>query len=457
MQQGMSQSMVATAAMQMFMRALQASSMELSQMVAAAVAANPALEELPESRRERLDDSREDIQRGDAPPEDAFSGFDGDDAGSGVDYDATRRHNFMMDSLTEELTLAEHLGAQVRQSALPAAVESVCLQLISYLDEHGYFTEAPEDIAHELNVRPEIFRKALRALQDLDPAGVGATGLRQSLMLQLERLGEGSSLPMTLLRDYWDELIRHRYDLAAKALGLDEVTVAGAAHRLARLNPDPGSAFSQAERHVISPDLLVTRNGRDLNVYLTGNGIPRLGLSPQYREMLAEHADQAELRRYLSRCFREGRDMIRAIADRQETILTVARAIVERQKDFFLKGPQALAPLKMEQIADTTGLAISTVSRAVKGKYLRCDHGVYELRRFFTAALPATEHDEGVSAGAIQARIRALVDAENPLKPLSDAKIETALAKEGITVARRTIAKYRDQLKILPASLRKQR
>lgn len=444
MQQGMSQGMVATAAMQMFMRALQATSMELSQMAATAVASNPALEELPESRQGK----EEEIQT-----HDSYSGS----VYSGVDYDATRRHDFMMDSLTEELSLSEYLEAQVRQSALPPAVESACLRLISYLDDHGYFTEAPEDIARELHIPAEIFRQALRALRDLDPAGVGATGLRQSLMLQLERLGEGESLSMTLLRDYWDELIRHRYDIAAKGLGLDEVAVAGAAHRLARLNPDPGSAFSQAERHIISPDLLVTRRGNELQVSLTGNGVPRLGLSPQYREMMAEHADEPELRRYLSKCFREGRDIIKAIADRQETILTVARAIVSRQRDFFLKGPHALSPLKMEQIAGATGLAISTVSRAVKGKYIQCDHGVYELRGFFTAALPAAENDGGISAGAIQARIRELVDAENPLKPLSDAKIEEALAKEGITIARRTIAKYRDQLKILPASLRKER
>lgn len=444
MQQGMSQSMVATAAMQMFMRALQATGMELSQMAAAAVAANPALEELPEPGKDRRE------AEGDA------GDFYGDGSG-GADYEATRRHDVMMDSLTEEISLADALESQVRQSALPSAVESACLRLISYLDEHGYFTEDPGEIARMLQVPPDVFNKALRALRDLDPPGVGATGLRQSLMLQLERLGEADSLSMTLLRDHWDELVRHRYDLAAKALGLDEATVAGAAHRLARLNPDPGSAFCRAEHHVISPDLLVVRNGDELQVSLTGNGIPRLGLSAQYREMLAEHADEPELRRYLSQCFREGRNMIKAIADRQETILTVAKAVVERQRSFFLHGPQALVPLKMEQIADATGLAVSTVSRAVKGKYIKCDHGVYELRSFFTAALPATEHDEGISSGAIRARIRALVDAEDPRKPLSDAGIEAALAAEGITVARRTIAKYRDQLRILPASLRKQR
>lgn len=409
-------------------------------MAAEAISTNPTLEELPPLPQEEQDAPSEALPDSSLPAD-----------------MATRRHDFMMDSLAEQQTLADYLVAQVHQSALPTAVESTCLRLISYLDEHGYFTEDPAAIAEQLHVPGDTYRAALRALRDLEPAGVGATGLRQSLMLQLERLGEQQSLAMTLLRDYWDELVRHRYDLAAKALGLEETAVAGAARRISRLNPDPGSAFSQAEQHVITPDLLVTRQNGELTVTLTGDGIPRLGLSQQYRDMLAERADHTELRRYLSKCFREGREIIKAIADRQATILSVARAIVKRQRAFFLQGVHALLPLKMEQIADDTGLAISTISRAVKGKYLKCDHGIYELRRFFTSALPTTEHSDGVSAGAIQARIRALISAEDPRKPLSDAKLEAALSSEGITVARRTIAKYREQLKILPASLRKQR
>lgn len=426
MQQGMKQSMVATAAMQMFMRTLQATNMELQQIAAQAMAANPALEELPP-----------------AEP----------DAESGVpDAEATRRHDFFLESLTEEETLSAHLAEQIRQSALPPAVEDAALRLIRHLDPHGYFGRNPEQVREEEQIAAPVFRKALSAVRDLDPAGVGAADLRDSLIIQLERLGEGKELPLLLLREHWDALVRHRYAEAAKALNRTESDVAAAARRIARLNPDPGSGFAPTERNVISPDLVVDS---ELNVTLTGENVPRLTLSAAYREMMAEQADKPEVRSYLSRCFREGRELIRAVEERQQAILSVARALVARQTAFFRKGPHALAPLKMEDIAADCACSISTVSRAVNGKFLRCAHGVYELRSFFTAALPAEEGGAGVSAGAVQARIRALIEAEDPRKPLSDAKIEAALSAEGTVVARRTIAKYREQMKILPASLRK--
>jgi len=429
MQQGMKQSMAATAAMQMFMRALQATDMELSEMAAQAIAANPALEELPPPEHEET-----------APP----------------NYEATRKHDYFLESLTEEQTLGAFLEEQIRHSALPAPIERAALALIPYLNHHGFFSAPPQHIAQQLALEPSAFREALKAIHDLEPAGVGAADLRESLILQLERADERGGLPMLLLQKHWDDLVRHRYANAAQALGVDEEAVVLAARRIARLNPDPGSKFSQAELNVITPDLVVTREGNDLAVSLTGHGVPRLALSAEYRDMMAEQADNPELRRYLSRCFREGRELIKAISDRQSSILLVARAIVNRQRDFFLRGPACLAPLKMEDIAGEVGLHISTVSRAVRGKYVQCDWGVFELRSFFTAALPSANGNESVSAGNIQARILSLIGAEDPRKPLSDAKLETALAKEGITVARRTIAKYREQLKILPASLRKQ-
>lgn len=433
MQQGMKQSMVATATMQLFMRALQATNMELRQMATQALNANPALEETAL----RTDDA---------------------DAPEALNREATARHDFFMESLTETPTLAAHLEEQIRRSALPAEVEQAALLLIRALDEHGQFTEPPAALAQESGISPAVCRAALSAVQDLEPAGVGAADLRESLILQLQRLGEEDGLPMQLLQQHWDALVRHRYAEAAKQLNLTEREVERAARRIARLNPDPGSGFAQAERNVIEPDIMVDydRSTDSLSVRLTGENVPQLTLSAEYREMMAEQADKPEVRRYLSRCFREGRELIKAIEDRQATILSIARAVAARQRTFFAQGPHALAPLKMEEIAEDTGVSISTVSRAVNGKYLRCAWGVFELRSFFTAALPsATAGEDGTTSTAVHARIKALIAAEDPRKPLSDAKLEAALAQEGITVARRTIAKYREQLKILPASLRK--
>lgn len=423
MQQGMRQSMVATAAMQQFMRALQATNMELRTLATQAMAANPALEELPPEVAEE-----------DAPA---------------PDYAAAQRHDYLLDSLSDAPSLATHLEEQVRRSALPAKVEQAALDLVQHLDERGYFAESPEELAAEHGWSKSTLAKALQAVQDLDPAGVGAVDLRESLVLQLRREGEEHSLAMQLLQNHWQQLVQHRYADAARELGESELAVAGAARRIAQLNPDPGSAFARENNSVITPDIIVTPKGDELEVTLTDANIPRLGISAEYREIMAEQADKPEVRRYLSRCFSDGRELIKAIAQRQQTILQVAQAIVQHQRAFFLHGTSALIPLKMEQIASTTGLHVSTISRAVNGKFLKCSWGVFELRHFFTATL------DGHSPEAVQTHLRQLIAAEDPRHPLSDARLEQLLAAKGITIARRTIAKYRDQLHILPASMRK--
>ncbi|MBQ3218082.1 MAG: RNA polymerase factor sigma-54 [Akkermansia sp.] len=421
--------MAATAAVQMFMRALQANNAELNELATQALAGNPALEELPPLREE-----------------------DTSGQGSSPNRDATQRHARFLESLTEQITLGAHLEEQIRRSALPPETEAAALAIIPYLNHHGFFAEPPQQVENELGLDATVFRRALRAIQDLEPAGVGATDLRESLILQLQRRGERGGIPMQLLRHHWDDLVRHRYAEAARALDVEEEAVALAARRIARLNPDPGSGFARTELQIITPDVVVEEEEGKLNVSLTEEGIPRLALSASYREMLSERADNPELRAYLSRCFREGRELIRAIHDRQQTILSVARTIVEQQKAFFLRGPEYLVPLRMDRVATELGISTSTVSRAVRGKYLRCAHGVFELRRFFTSAVSETE-----SAGSVQARIRQLVADEDPGKPLSDAAMAELLEQEGIPIARRTIAKYREQLRILPASLRRKK
>ncbi len=420
-EQGMRQNMQLGAAMQLYLRALQASQIELSQLVTQALYANPTLEEAT------------------PPPDDSL-------ASSPTDSDASSRHDFLMDSLTRPLSLAEHLEEQVRQSALPRQTEEDALAIIARMDARGFLSDPP-------NIPPARLAKALRVVQDLDPAGVGASDIRESLLLQLQRVGEQDSPAFRIIHDAWDDFIRRRFPRIARALGITEEIVTAAAHRISRLNPDPGSAFAPVEHPIIFPDVLVERTGDELTVSLTGSRVPNLVISAQYRTMLAEQGDKPGVRRYLSHCFREGRALIRAIEKRQETILAVARAIVARQHPFFFRGPSRLLPLRMEEIADAVRVHVSTVSRAVNGKFLRCSFGVFELRSFFSVALPS---DSGAQTGAaVKAQIRALIDAENPSSPLSDASIENLLAARGIRVARRTIAKYRDQLRILPASLRK--
>lgn len=420
--QGMKQGMVATPTMQLAMRALQANQTELQELIAEALAANPALEEVRE---------------------DAHS----------FDSTSEKLHDYAMERISSSQTLAEHIEEQIRKSGLPTSVSEAALSLIPWLNHHGMFAEPLDTIKKECGLNDKLFHRARRAICDCDPAGVGASDLQESLMLQLSRLGEEHGLPMKLVQRFWDETIRHRYDLIAKALETDIKTVELAAHRLSRLNPDPGSGFSHAELNVVTPDVEVEESEGELIVTLTKNTTPRLILSAEYRDMMAEHADKAEVRSFLSRCFREGRELIKILQDRYTTLLSVAQAIVQAQNKFFRLQHAALAPLKMEDIAQVTGFHVSTVSRAVRGKYLKCKKGVFELRTFFSTAVS----DDDLSADEAKQKIQQLIAEEDPAHPLSDAKIETLLQEHNITLARRTIAKYREQLKILPASMRKRR
>ena len=412
--------MAATPAMQMMLHALQANQTELEEIINKALAANPALEKAEP-----------------APSKEP------------VDYRATQRRDFAMQSISSTQTLAEFLEEQIRQNDLSPKVKQAALQIIPYLNEHGFFAEPLSIVQQELSLDDKLFQQARRAICDADPAGVGAVDIRESLILQLKRLGEHKGLPMQLLKNHWDALIRHRYADIADALDIDEEAAELAARRIARLNPDPGSGFSQAELNVISPDILVEEDAGELKVSLTQEASPQLVLSAEYREMMAEHADKAEVRQFLSKCFREGRELIRALSDRNATLLSVAEAIVRIQHHFFRVKNAALIPMRLEDVASATGLHVSTVSRAVRGKYLQCRRGVFELKALFTTGI------NDVSADAIKQKIRALIAAEDAEQPLSDAEIEAQLSAEGINIARRTIAKYRDAMKILPASLRK--
>ena len=420
--QGMKQGMVATPTMQLAMRALQANQTELQELISEALAANPALEEI---RRE-------------PETEEALT---------------EQRRAFALERLSSTQTLADYLEEQIRHSGLPAKTADAAVAIIPWLNHHGFFAESPQVVQQETGLSDKLFQQARRAICDCDPAGVGACDLRESLMLQLRRAGEEKGLPMKLLRNFWDETVRHRYDIIADKLDIEVEAAELAARRLSRLNPDPGSGFSHAELNVITPDIIVDTESGELKVSLTPESTPRLSLSAEYREMMAEHADKAEVRQFLSRCFREGRELIRALQDRYTTLLLVAQAIVQAQQAFFRKKGAALSPLKMEAIAQATGLHVSTISRAVRGKYLKCARGVFELRSFFSTAVSADD----ISADEAKQKIRELIAAEDAAHPLSDAKIETLLQEQNIILARRTIAKYREQLKILPASMRKRR
>ncbi len=428
MDQGMQQRMVAGAAMQQSMRILQANTAELQQIVSQALQSNPSLEVREPSRQQEHD---------------------------GENGSETDRHDsqYWISQLSRDPSLRDHLQEQILQEDFSEALRAACLVLLDSIDSRGYLDEDVAQLARDHGAQSDLYERALSCIQQLDPAGVGARDLRECLLLQLQQRGESEGLPARLLRDYWELLVEHRYELAAQQLGLDVEQVREAAARVARLKPHPGSDFAPEDASVIFPDVEVVDEQGDLLVSLTGEDVPQLAINADYRSMMAQQAENRELREYLSRCFREARDLITAIEQRQMSVLHVARAIVVRQEEFFRRGRDSIKPLKMEQIAADTQMHLSSVSRAVRGKYVRCRHGVFELRHFFQRSLGNEQEDMAVSR--IYSRLRQWIAEEDKAAPLSDSALVSLFAEEGVTIARRTLAKYRDQLGIPPASQRR--
>lgn len=443
MHAGMNQRMAASASMQLGARILQAGSMELEHIVSQALEKNPVLEQETPEEEPRLDAGLPEMEgEGEAVYDPALSA----------------KRDFFFNSITEKKTLAAFLHEQAETASLSGEKKKALSILIDSLDSRGFFEEDVFDIAARHGITRESAEWAWHFLREMEPSGVGAMDLRDSLLIQLEHLQESSSLAARLVRDYWEDIVRHRYGKMEKETGLSEDDISEAISRIGRLNPDPGSIFSDVSTIIAPPDIIVEKDEQgNFDVRLTGEHIPRLKLSDFYKDTLSEHYEDAELREYLKKAFKEGRELIHAISQRQETILRVAKAIAVKQIDYFNCGIKFLKPINMESLASDLNLHVSTVSRAVSGKTLLCRWGVRELKSFFTTGISSTEEGhEDLSASAVGQHIREIIDSEDKRKPLSDAAITKALEGRGIKIARRTVAKYREQLKILPASIRRE-
>lgn len=431
LQQGMSQQLGANASMQLSAQILQCSTQELAQLIQQAMASNPTLEEsepkydLPE-------------EEGQAP----------------LNREASSQHDFMMDSLSASPSLQEHLKEEVSQSGLSSTLSAALYRLIDSLNPRGFFDEPPEKIAAEEQISPEILKQALHILHDLEPAGIGARNVQESLLIQLAQQGESKGIAANIIRENWDELIAHDYEKIALKQAVSPKVISEAVLKISHLSPAPGLQYSAMPTLHIEPDLLIWINeyGK-LDITLTKHNIPELTLSASYKEMLAESSHNTELRQYLSKHFREARELIGAIAQRQQNILRVGTEIMKRQQEFFLHG-SALQPMRMEEIADALGTHVSTISRAVAQKYVRSPQGMQALRSFFQGSIHQTS-GEDTTASNIQKAIQTLIKKEDPSAPLSDEAIAIALERQNIQIARRTIAKYRNILHILPAQQRR--
>ncbi len=295
----------------------------------------------------------------------------------------------------------------------------------------------------------------LATIQTFDPPGIGARDLRESILIQLTRKDLQDSLPAALVEEHFTDLINHRWVEIAKARGITPLEVQDAADEIAKLDPKPGLRHSSDPERYVIPDLIVEKVDGEYMVFANDTSLPRLRLSRAYREVAREKGKfTGENKEFISSKLNSANWMIQAIEQRRQTMLKVMSFIVDRQRAFFEKGVQHLRPLTLREVAEHIEMHESTVSRVTNDKFVQTPRGVFSLKFFFSSGLSTTS-GEDISARGVKAKIQTLVDEENPKRPLTDQAIVNLLKSEGVNIARRTVAKYRDQLGILPARMRK--
>jgi RNA polymerase sigma-54 factor len=370
--------------------------------------------------------------------------------------------------------LSDHLRDQIALLDLDPRQMLLAEEFIGNINEDGYLACPVDDIRQSINdvvlkaaeasdrdlaevpvyTEDEVTRM-LETVQALDPAGVGARDLRECLMLQLKDAGLEQSVPYRLVRDCFDELINHRWSEISKRFGISPSDVQKAADEIAKLDPKPGLVYSDASDNYIIPDLVVEKIDGKYHVFLNDANLPRLKLSRAYQEIARDKKKfEGENKEFISNKLNSANWMIQAIEQRRQTMLKVMNYIVERQRDFFEKGVQYLKPLTLREVAEVISMHESTVSRVTNEKFVQTPRGVLPLKFFFSSGL-STTGGEDVSARGIKDQIQKLVENEDPKHPLTDQAIVNILKESGVQIARRTVAKYRDQLGVLSARMRK--
>jgi RNA polymerase sigma-54 factor len=364
-----------------------------------------------------------------------------------------RRQHFL-DSLTTETSLSEHLMQQAELTESTPEVRAAMRYLIGSLDDRGFLTSTLNDIALMSGLSLEVVQQAAKLLRTFDPPGIGAEDLGQSLLLQLAHKGREKSVAARIIRDHFDLLVRRRIPDLARKTGLAPEIIQEAIEEIGTLDPAPGRRFADDSNRVVVPDVTVEKEGDEWKIILNSDYIPRLRLSNTYKDLIAKGTLNKQERDYLREKLRSGKFIINAIEQRQRTIERITREIIRHQTEFFEEGVSKLKPLTMTQIADIIGVHETTVSRAVANKYMKTPHGVFDMKFFFTSGY---QSNEGVAVAntSVKEMIADIIAGEDPGAPLSDQDIVAVLDGKGLKIARRTVAKYREELGLLPSNLRR--
>lgn len=469
----MSQRLIMTPSLQQAIKLLQMSKLELVEEIQQEMTENPVLEEA-------IEDAPTANERAEAEPQPSTPG-DGDsgasDPFSEIDYEAyfqdvesTYVPRAQRDFASEELpsfeaTLAEtqdlssHLMWQLALSASTDSEKQIGEAIIGNLNEDGYLRASLNEIVEMGRWSLDEVEATLRLVQGFDPVGVAARDLVECLVIQLRHLGQEGTAAETVVRHHLDKLQARRFKELGEALGLDADDLQAEIEIVRGLDPRPGQKYNAASSRYVVPDVYVVKIDDDYQVILNEEGLPRLRISPVYRRMVERGASahaSSEAKEYVRGKLRSAFRLIKSLEERQRTIYKVARSIVKFQRDFLDAGIERLRPLVLKDVADDIGMHESTVSRVVNNKYMHTHRGLYEMRFFFHSGIATLAGGESVSSLTVKERIRKIIAAEDSQKPLSDAAIVGVLRSEGLQIARRTVAKYREELKIPSSSSRRQ-
>jgi RNA polymerase sigma-54 factor len=463
LQTRLSQRLVLTPSLQQAIKLLPLTTLELAEHLENEVMENPLLEEVPtqelvgeEAQAEAAEKAAEKDPLDEIDLEKFFEEYVED-----TDYRRTRsvvevpELPPLENTLTEAPDLYDHLLWQLRMSNADAAMQEIGEAIIQNLDEDGMLRASLEEVANlGPYALPEVER-ALTLIQALDPRGVAARDLTECLRLQLRHLELEGSIADRMVCEHIKHLQSHQYSEIARQMGLSADEVAEQVEIIKHLDPKPGLKYGKDRSTFILPDVFVVKEGEDYKIVLNDDGLPKLRISPTYRRMLdGKDAAADGTRDYVKDKLRSALWLLKSVDQRQRTIYKVAESIVRHQRGFLDHGLPQLRPLVLRDVATDIGMHESTVSRVVANKYMHTPRGVYEMRFFFHSGI--TSHmGEAVSSVTIKERIRKMIEGEDGSRPLSDSRIAEVLGREGLPLARRTVAKYREELRIPPSNLRK--
>src|SRR5437870_8770635 len=442
---------------------LQTPLLELRNLVQQEMETNPVLEELPEEpgvdERNEVEPSADHNFKNEfeklASLDEEWRDYMAQSASYRDSKEAQDKRQFVFDSIPVQETLQQNLIGQLNQSVLSASDRKAAELIIGNIDDNGFLQSTPEEMALNSGIPKEDFEKMLVLIQSFYPSGVGARDLRECLLIQLARGGKERSLEYKIVSEHMEDLGKRRFPEMARQMGISVEDVQKAADNIARLNPRPGQVFAAAPQNYVLPDVMVEKVDGEYQITLNNEQIPHLRISNLYKDIIASGNTQgSDVKDYIRDKIRSGKFLIRSIHQRQQTILNIARQIVSRQRDFLEHGPSHLKPMTMGEVADAVGVHETTVSRAVSGKYMATPQSIFEMKYFFTSGYQ-TATGESLSNISVKEAILDLVKHENGSAPLSDHEMVGILGERGIPIARRTVAKYRDELNILPSHMRR--